>query len=160
MHVLSAPLCIALAPWRVQALFGVAAIGFMCVSVAYNLALPLVFLMIGERPGGSIHALSYRLSSAFFPLSGSQPLLSAPRLPGIMFFLLSAGTTRPNIAKAAGWWGIFTSVLAFYIGMAILFEESWGREILPLFYTKVRAHQSRPPHRCATAGCRPWTGRP
>ncbi|EFN56277.1 hypothetical protein CHLNCDRAFT_22572, partial [Chlorella variabilis] len=80
-----------------SALFGVAAIGFMCVSVAYNLALPLVFLMIG-----------------------------------IMFFLLSAGTTRPNIAKAAGWWGIFTSVLAFYIGMAILFEESWGREILPL----------------------------
>ncbi|KAI3426480.1 hypothetical protein D9Q98_008846 [Chlorella vulgaris] len=86
----------------ITSLFGVAAIGFMCVSVVINAALPLVFLMIG-----------------------------------IMFFLLAAGTTRPDVAKAAGWWGIFTSALAFYIGMAMLFEEMWGREVLPLFYTKV-----------------------
>jgi hypothetical protein len=33
------------------------------------------------------------------------------------------------LLQAAGWWGIFTSALAFYIGLAILFEEMWGREV-------------------------------
>ncbi|KAL4449387.1 hypothetical protein ABPG77_007031 [Micractinium sp. CCAP 211/92] len=85
----------------VTALFGVAAFGFMVVSIAINLALPIVFFMIG-----------------------------------MMFFLLSAGTTRKDVGKAAGWWGIFTAAFAFYIGLAILFEDMWGREVLPLFYTK------------------------
>lgn len=86
----------------VTALFGVAAFGFMVVSIAINLALPIVFFMIG-----------------------------------MMFFLLAAGTTRKDVGKAAGWWGIFTSAFAFYIGLAMLFEDMWGREVLPLFYTKV-----------------------
>ena len=33
------------------------------------------------------------------------------------------------LLQAAGWWGIFTSALAFYIGLGILFEEMWGREV-------------------------------
>ena len=33
-------------------------------------------------------------------------------------------------------WGIITSGIALYLGMAFLFEDVWGKEILPVFYTK------------------------
>ena len=36
---------------------------------------------------------------------------------------------RSTCVQAAGWWGIFTSALAFYIGLAMLFEDMWGKEV-------------------------------
>ncbi|GAB4815398.1 hypothetical protein N2152v2_002444 [Parachlorella kessleri] len=83
------------------ALFGIAAISFMVISVAICLALPFLFLNIG-----------------------------------IMFFLLAGGVESPICQKVAGWWGIWTSALALYEGVSFLFEDVWGKEILPQFYTK------------------------
>lgn len=55
----------------------------------------------------------------------------------IMFFLLAGGVRSITCAKVAGWWGIWTSGLAFYNGVAILFRDSWGRDVLPQFFTKI-----------------------
>lgn len=82
------------------------------VSIAINLALPIVFFMIGEEGGGGArrdtlsrvqHALRLQLWAE--AAAGSLPGLPA----GIMFFLLSAGTTRKDVGKvrrqrAGGLW--------------------------------------------------------
>ena len=85
----------------------------------------------------------------------------------IMFFLLSAGFRNEDVAKAAGWWGLVTSGVAMYSAAAFLFEDLWGKEILPIFYTKPykqhaahlfpRISSSDP--RSVTAGV-PYPGRP
>lgn len=85
----------------------------------------------------------------------------------IMFFLLSAGFRNTDVAKAAGWWGLVTAGVAMYCAAAFLFEDLWGKEILPIFYTKpykLHAAQlfpriSHSDPRSVTAGV-PYPGRP
>ncbi len=55
----------------------------------------------------------------------------------VMFFLLAGGMKNLTCAKVAGWWGIWTSFLAFYCGAAMLFKDMWGKDILPQKFTKV-----------------------
>ncbi|GAB4816335.1 hypothetical protein N2152v2_003381 [Parachlorella kessleri] len=50
----------------------------------------------------------------------------------ILFFLLSAAQTHPGITKATGGWGVMVAIISFYIGVAILFIEMYGKEILPV----------------------------
>lgn len=45
---------------------------------------------------------------------GSSP----PSPQAIMFFLLSGGVKNDTCARVAGWWGVVTSAMAFYIGLA------------------------------------------
>lgn len=62
----------------------------------------------------------------------------------VMFFMLAAGLVNERVAKAAGWWGLVTAAVALYMGLAFMFEDLWGREILPIFYTKLyKAHAGR-----------------
>lgn len=85
----------------------------------------------------------------------------------IMFFLLAGGFRNETCAKAAGWWGLVTAAMAMYCAAAFLFEDMWGKEVLPIFYTKVykqhaahlfpRISTSDP--RSVTAGV-PYPGRP
>jgi hypothetical protein len=51
----------------------------------------------------------------------------------ITFFLLAAGTAtgNENVTIAAGYFGFFTAVGAFYTGVAELINEEWGRHVLP-----------------------------
>lgn len=55
----------------------------------------------------------------------------------IMFFLLAGGIKNTTVARVAGWWGIWTSFLAFYCGAASLFKDMWGMDILPQRFTKI-----------------------
>lgn len=64
----------------------------------------------------------------------AHPPFRAPSLS--RFALLSAGTQHSVTAKVAGWWGVVTSALAFYVGAATLFRDLWGREVLPQGFTK------------------------
>ncbi|KAL6785674.1 Uncharacterized protein F751_3713 [Auxenochlorella protothecoides] len=85
----------------------------------------------------------------------------------VLFFTLSAGFVNPTATKAAGWWGLVTAAVAMYAGAAFLFEEIWGKEILPIFYTKpYKVHAahlfpriSTSDPRSVTAGV-PYPGRP
>jgi len=51
----------------------------------------------------------------------------------ITFFLLAAATStgNPNVRTAAGYFGFFTAVGAWYTGVAELVNEEWGRNVLP-----------------------------
>lgn len=51
----------------------------------------------------------------------------------ITFFLLAAATASGNeaVKHAAGYFGFFTAVGAFYTGAAELINEEWGRHFLP-----------------------------
>ncbi|KAL4535552.1 hypothetical protein Ndes2437A_g06262 [Nannochloris sp. 'desiccata'] len=53
------------------------------------------------------------------------------RAAGIFFL------EAPEVARVAGWWGIWTSFLAFYCGAASLFKDMWGMDILPQRFTKI-----------------------
>ena len=55
----------------------------------------------------------------------------------VMFFLLAGGMKNETCAKVAGWWGIWTSALAFYCGAASLFKDMWGKDVLPQRFTKL-----------------------
>ncbi|KAG7351725.1 acetate transporter [Nitzschia inconspicua] len=49
------------------------------------------------------------------------------------FYLLAAATATSSLAvkRAAGYFGFFTAVGAFYTGVAELINEEWGRHVLP-----------------------------
>lgn len=51
----------------------------------------------------------------------------------ILFFLLAAGQTHPDVLKAGGKFGIFVAALAMYGAAAGILGEMYGRSILPVF---------------------------
>lgn len=55
----------------------------------------------------------------------------------IMFFLLAGGVDNTTVARVAGWWGIWTSGIALYVGTATLLRDLWGRDVLPQGFTKM-----------------------
>ena len=63
-----------------------------------------------------------------------QPLLFGNLT--IMFFLLAGGMQNTTCARVAGWYGIWTSGVAFYAAAAALFRDMWGIEVLPQRFTK------------------------
>jgi hypothetical protein len=52
----------------------------------------------------------------------------------ILFFGLAIGVHEPegNFMHAVGWEGMLTAGAALYTSFAILMQETWGREILPI----------------------------
>jgi len=50
----------------------------------------------------------------------------------ILFFLLAAGEFNPTIHKIAGYEGILCALSALYTSAAIVINETWGRDVLPL----------------------------
>ena len=52
----------------------------------------------------------------------------------ILFFGLAIGVHEPegNFMHAVGWEGMLTAGAALYTSFAILLQETWGREVLPL----------------------------
>lgn len=87
----------------------------------------------------------------------------------VTFFLMAASARNEagNVTKVAGWWGLVTAGFAMYSAAAFLLEDLWGKEVLPIFYTKAykqhaaqlfpRISHSDP--RSVTAGV-PYPGRP
>lgn len=75
------------------------------------------------------------LSSCFFliTLRKNICLIVVFALLSITFFLLAAGVASGNeaVTHAAGYFGFFTAVGAFYTGAAELINEEWGRHVLP-----------------------------
>ena len=56
----------------------------------------------------------------------------------ILFFGLAIGVHEPdgNFMHAVGWEGMLTAGAALYTSFAILLQETWGREVLPLGVVK------------------------
>ena len=50
----------------------------------------------------------------------------------ILFFLLAAGEFNTMIHKIAGYEGILCALSALYTSAAIVINETWGRDVLPL----------------------------
>jgi len=50
----------------------------------------------------------------------------------ILFFLLAAGEFNTTIHKIAGYEGILCALSALYTSAAIVINETWGRDVLPL----------------------------
>ena len=50
----------------------------------------------------------------------------------VLHFLLAAGLTFPVARHIAGWWGIGVALTATYTGVAELYNEVYGRVVLPL----------------------------
>lgn len=67
----------------------------------------------------------------------------------VMFVLLACGLNgEKKTLEAGGWWGIVTAMVAMYTGCAFLFEEAWGKEILPIYWTqlaKIHTNKIWPP---------------
>jgi len=63
--------------------------------------------------------ISKGLVSVFVPLT-------------ITFFLLAIGEFSPGFKTAGGYMGIITAITAWYCSAAILLNEAFGREVLPL----------------------------
>lgn len=54
----------------------------------------------------------------------------------ILFFLLAIGVHDGTWMKIAGWEGMFCAATALYTSFAIVVNETWGREALPLGVVK------------------------
>ncbi|GAJ12372.1 unnamed protein product, partial [marine sediment metagenome] len=63
--------------------------------------------------------ISKGLVSVFVPLT-------------ITFFLLAVGEFSPGFKTVGGYMGIITAIAAWYCSAAILLNEAFGREVLPL----------------------------
>jgi len=52
----------------------------------------------------------------------------------ITFFLLTVGTFHgvASVARAGGWFGIITALVAWYGSAAIVINSTWGRTVLPV----------------------------
>ena len=50
----------------------------------------------------------------------------------LLFFLLAIGQFNPIIHTIAGYEGLFTAFTAWYASMAIILNEKYGREIVPV----------------------------
>lgn len=63
----------------------------------------------------------------------------------ITFFLVGAAFTNPDqLNKPSGYFGMVTAACSLYAGVAFLIEDCWGKELLPIFYTKLyKAHAAR-----------------
>jgi hypothetical protein len=54
----------------------------------------------------------------------------------ILFFLLAIGVHNDTWMKIAGWEGMICAGTALYASFAIIVNETWGREVLPLGVVK------------------------
>jgi uncharacterized protein len=64
----------------------------------------------------------------------------------ILFFGLAIGVHEPdgNFMHAVGWEGMLTAGAALYTSFAILLQETWGREVLPLGVVKPAVSLAKP----------------
>lgn len=79
------------------------------------------------------------IASCIFFVAGFGTNLTLPIFffhLAVMFFLLAGGFENATCAKVAGWWGLWTALLAFYGAAANLLRDNWSRDVLPQFYNK------------------------
>lgn len=50
----------------------------------------------------------------------------------VLFFLLAWGVHNPDVHKIAGYEGLFTAGAALYASAALIINETWGKDMLPL----------------------------
>jgi succinate-acetate transporter protein len=54
----------------------------------------------------------------------------------ILFILLAIGVDDGNLMKVAGWEGMICGRTALYASFAIVVNETWGRQVLPIGVVK------------------------
>ena len=71
----------------------------------------------------------------------------------VLFFGLAIGVHEPNgnFMHVVGWEGMLTAGSALYASFAILLQETWGREVLPLGVVKPAASLAKSKSRRETA---------
>lgn len=77
----------------------------------------------------------------------------------VLHFLLAAGLSFPVARHVAGWWGIGVSLTATYTGVAELYNEVYGRVVIPLGEVRAKkpaalAPAAKNPSAAAVAGVR------
>lgn len=121
------------------------AFGFFWLSLAtIYIATPLT----GQAAPNGAALGAYLFMWGLFAGGMAIGALKAPRavmflLAGLslLFFLLAAanwtsGDLSSNILKVAGYWGVIDGFSGVYISLALVINESLGREIIPLFVPK------------------------
>lgn len=63
----------------------------------------------------------------------------------VLHFLLAIGLTYPVARHVAGWWGIGVSLTATYTGVAELYNEVYGRVLIPLGEMRTEPAAAKPP---------------
>lgn len=118
------------------------AFGFFWLTLATIYVAPA---LTGQAPPSADALGFYLFMWGVFAGGMAIGALKAPRavlflLAGLslLFFLLAAGAflEEPDITKAAGYWGIIDGFSGVYISLALVINESMGREIIPLFAPK------------------------
>jgi uncharacterized protein len=91
------------------------------------------------REGMAVFLISWGLFSAYATVAAfkvNKAVLITFVLLTILFFLLAIGEWNDTVHKIGGYEGIVVAVSAWYCSAAILINDKFGRDILPLGHDK------------------------
>lgn len=91
------------------------------------------------REGMAVFLISWGLFSAYATVAAfkvTKAVFIVFVLLTVLFFLLAIGQWNADIHKVAGYEGIVVAVLAWYCSAAILINDKFDREVLPMGHTK------------------------
>jgi succinate-acetate transporter protein len=92
-----------------------------------------------QPEGSSLFLVAWGLFTGYMTvgtLKISRALQAVFATLTILFFLLAIGVHDDNWMKAAGWEGMICGGTALYASFAIVLNETWGRQVLPLGVVK------------------------
>jgi len=92
-----------------------------------------------QPEGSSLFLVSWGLFTAYMTvgtLKISRALQAVFVTLTILFFLLAIGAHDETWEKVAGWEGMVCAGTALYASFAIIVNETWGRQVLPLGVVK------------------------
>ena len=92
-----------------------------------------------QPEGSSLFLVSWGLYTAYMTvgtLKISRALQAVFVTLTILFFLLAIGAHDETWEKVAGWEGMVCAGTALYASFAIIVNETWGRQVLPLGVVK------------------------
>lgn len=100
--------------------------GTLVASGVYSVSIP------GERMMLSLWGI-YTFLLWLCTFSSNLALSSLFLTLALLFFFLAGGQTNSSLMKFAGVWGFVVSAIAWYLAVATLMEDLYGRVVLPIF---------------------------
>lgn len=91
------------------------------------------------REGMAVLFISWGIFTSYATiaaLKGAKAVLVLFLLLSILFFLLAAGEWNTTVHKIAGYEGIVVAVIAWYCSAAILINDKFGRDVIPMGHPK------------------------
>lgn len=88
-----------------------------------------------QPEGASLFLVAWALFTGYMTVGAfkiSRALLAVFATLTLLFILLAVGVHDDNWMKAAGWEGMICGGTALYASFAIVVNETWGRQVLPL----------------------------